>query len=340
MQKIILSICIPTYNRAATLPNCLNSILISKRKTNLKFEICISDNASNYNVKKIIKPFKKKLNIRLNRNKKNLGYAVNLLKSVSMAKGEFAWCIGDDDLLVPKALKKINSLILKNKNIDFYYINSFHLSNNYLNKFKKPFDTNNLPIGMDRLSPKKNSQRLKFWDLIDHNVSFDFMAGNFVNIFRRKMWMDNVHVLDKKSINDKNSILSLLHLKIHANAFRKSLCYFHAEPLSVNLYGVREWRLLYPFIETFKLSESLDYYRSRGLNFFKYIYCKNYTLRNFASNLTKTIIGGKATGIHFLNFNKHIFQNLLYPNVYLSIFYFIFRKIIILKGKTKKQNEN
>ena len=333
---MILSICIPTYNRAATLPNCLNSILISKRKTNLKFEICISDNASNYNVKKIIKPFEKKLNIRLNRNKKNLGYAVNLLKSVSMAKGEFAWCIGDDDLLAPKALKKINSLILKNKNIDFYYINSFHLNNNYLNKFKKPFDTNNLPIGMDRLSPKKNSQRLKFWDLIDHKVSFDFMAGNFVNIFRRKMWMDNVHVLDKKSINDKNSILTLLHLKIHANAFRKSLCYFHAEPLSVNLYGVREWKSFYPFISTFILCEKLDYYRSKGLNFFKYIYCKNYTLRNFASNLTKTVIGGKATGLYFLNFNKHIFQNLLYPNVYLSIFYFIFRKIVILTGKTKK----
>ena len=337
---MILSICIPTYNRAATLPNCLNSILISKRKTNLKFEICISDNGSNYNVKKIIKPFKKKLNIRVNRNKKNLGYAVNLLKSVSMAKGEFAWCIGDDDLLVPKALKKINSLILKNKNIDFYYINSFHLNNNYLNKFKKPFDTNNLPIDMDRLSPKKNSQRLKFWDLIDHNVSFDFMAGNFVNIFRRKMWMDNVHVLDKKSINDKNSILSLLHLKIHANAFRKSLCYFQAEPLSVNLYGVREWRSLYPLIETFKLSESLDYYRSKGLNFFKYIYCKNYTLRNFASNLTKIIIGRKTTGLHYLNFNKHIFQNLLYPNVYLSIFYFIFRKIIVLIGKIKKKDES
>ena len=154
------------------------------------------------------------------------------------------------------------------------------------------------------------------------------------------MWMDNVHVLDKKSINDKNSILSLLHLRIHANAFRKSLCYFQAEPLSVNLYGVREWRSLYPFIETFKLSESLDYYRSKGLNFFKYIYCKNYTLRNFASNLTKTIIGGKATGLYFLNFNKHILQNLLYPNVYLSIFYFIFRKIIVLNGKIKKQNEN
>ena len=150
------------------------------------------------------------------------------------------------------------------------------------------------------------------------------------------MWMDNVHVLDKKSINDKNSILFLLHLKIHANAFRKSLCYFHAEPLSVNLYGVREWKSFYPFIATFILCEKLDYYRSKGLNFFKYIYCKNYTLRNFASSLTKTIIGGKATGLYFLNFNKHIFQNLLYPNVYLSIFYFIFRKIITITGKIKE----
>ena len=154
------------------------------------------------------------------------------------------------------------------------------------------------------------------------------------------MWMDNVHVLDKQSINDKNSIFFLLHLKIHANAFRKSLCYFHAEPLSVNLYGVREWSSFYPFIETFILCESLDYYRSKCLNFFKYIYCKNYTLRNFASNLTKTIIGGKATGLYFLNFNKHIFQNLLYPNVYLSIFYFIFRKIIVLIGKIKKKDES
>ena len=67
---MILSICIPTYNRPANLSNCLNSILISKRKTNLKFEICIFDNGSNYNVKKIIKPFKKKLNIRVNSNKK------------------------------------------------------------------------------------------------------------------------------------------------------------------------------------------------------------------------------------------------------------------------------
>jgi hypothetical protein len=93
------------------------------------------------------------------------------------------------------------------------------------------------------------------------------------------------------------------------------------------LHGVREWHLLYPFIETFKLSEVLDYYRSQGLNFFKYLLCKNYTLRNFFSNFIKIIIGGKKRGLHYISFNQHIIKNLIFPNLYLSLFYLIFRKI-------------
>ena len=47
---MLLSICIPTYNRINQLDNCLNSILISTKKINQTelsdFEVCISDNAS------------------------------------------------------------------------------------------------------------------------------------------------------------------------------------------------------------------------------------------------------------------------------------------------------
>ena len=75
-----LSICIPTYNRQNELPNCLNSILIASKKTNLDFEVCISDNGSNYDVNKIVSQFDDKLKIRLNKNKENLGYQPNLLK--------------------------------------------------------------------------------------------------------------------------------------------------------------------------------------------------------------------------------------------------------------------
>lgn len=59
-KNIKLSICIPTYNRAEYLKNCLNSILLAKSLTTLKFEVCISDNASKDKILPIINFYKKK----------------------------------------------------------------------------------------------------------------------------------------------------------------------------------------------------------------------------------------------------------------------------------------
>ena len=56
---MLLSICIPNYNRGKYLNNCLNSILIAKSFSSLKFEICISDNGSKEDILSIIKQYKK-----------------------------------------------------------------------------------------------------------------------------------------------------------------------------------------------------------------------------------------------------------------------------------------
>ena len=45
----------------------------------------------------------------------------NIISAVSMAKGEFIWVIGNDDLLLPNTLKKLNKIILKNYSLDFFY---------------------------------------------------------------------------------------------------------------------------------------------------------------------------------------------------------------------------
>ena len=61
---MILSICIPTYNRVKQLDNCLNSILISKRNVeNFNFEICVSDNNSAEDTESTIKKYSKELKI-------------------------------------------------------------------------------------------------------------------------------------------------------------------------------------------------------------------------------------------------------------------------------------
>ena len=69
-NNILLSICIPTYNRPRHLENCLEAILISKKNCkSLNFEVCVSDNGSKHDIQSIIKKYKKKLNIKFNKEK-------------------------------------------------------------------------------------------------------------------------------------------------------------------------------------------------------------------------------------------------------------------------------
>ena len=118
---MLLSIFIPNYKREECLNNCINSIYIAKKNFNLDFEVCISDNNSGNRVNKIVNNYKNKFSINFKKNKKNFGVGYNILKSVSLAKGKYSWIIGNDDLLLPQAFKKLNK-ILNKKNIDFFYL--------------------------------------------------------------------------------------------------------------------------------------------------------------------------------------------------------------------------
>tara|TARA_B100000989_G_scaffold298685_1_gene289106 strand:- start:282 stop:1289 length:1008 start_codon:yes stop_codon:yes gene_type:complete len=333
-----LSICIPTFNRPSQLPNCLNSIYIAKKNSNLDFNVCISDNGSNYNVKQITDNFKDKLDIILNINTKNLGYQPNLLKAISLSQSEFVWAIGDDDLLMPNSLNSLNFLFNEFKDVDFFYVNSYHLDYDYLKKFQRPFDTNLLPKGMSKLAKKKTSMKCMFWDLIDHRITFDFLMGNFTHVFKREMFLNKINCLDMEKLKD-NRLCSNFdnccgYIKVYANAFKNSKVFYSPDGYSVNCYGIREWVPMYDFIEIVRIPEILDYYRSKGLDLKKYHINKNYALRNFSNFFFKILIRGESAGRHYVNFYKHFISNLIYPNAYLSIFYFIIRKLSSF-GKNK-----
>ena len=100
-----------------------------------------------------------------------------------------------------------------------------------------------------------------------------------------------------------------------------------AQPMSVNLIGEREWVSMYDFVEIVRIPELLDYYRSQGMNFWKYIYCKNFALRNFFNFFTKILFNGNSAGKQYVNFYKHFFRNLIYPYAWLSIIFFAIRSI-------------
>jgi len=330
---MILSICIPTYNRVNQLDNCLNSILVSKKNVdNFNFEVCISDNNSEEDTESIIKKYTNELTIKYNRNEKNYGFAINGIKTISMAEGEFSWMIGNDDLILPKTLSKLKNLLENNLDKDYFFINSYHLESSYLDKFPTPFDTKNLNFeNMRKISSIKTSKQVPFWDVIDPKVSWEFLIGIYLNLFKTKKWLRSIDILDQEKIKDtrvwSNFDNTCLHPIVIANAFKNSKAYICADPLSINLLGVREWKKMYEFVEIVRIPELLDYYRTQGLSLKSYLYSKNFALRNFSNYLFKIIIGGNQMGRNYLNIKSHILKNLFYPNVYLSLIYFIFRKI-------------
>lgn len=102
--KRILSICIPTCNREAKLDRLLSNISAEIAGMHQAVEVCISDNGSTDGTGKVIARWARKLPLSSHRNPRNMGYDINALRALQLARGEFAMYIGDDDGFVPGSL--------------------------------------------------------------------------------------------------------------------------------------------------------------------------------------------------------------------------------------------
>lgn len=330
MSKYLLSICIPTYNRAKHLRNCLSSLIQSGMADQPEIQVCISDNCSLDDTKQVIDEVSGRLTLNYQKNAVNVGLARNLLEVVRMAEGEFVWMIGDDDLVMPQAGEMVINLIRQHEKVDYFYVNANHLTTEYVHSFPQPFSLDNLPQKMEPFSPRTASGELPFLELINPQTSFDFLGGIFLSVFRRKMWLSNVDALDKDALMDSRTYSkfdnTFPHVKIFAQAFAHSYAYFCAQPASVCLRGAREWVPLYPLVRSVRLIEGLDEYRKNGLSTLSYIYCKNAALAAFFPDMAKLILHRAKSGYEYVNLPKIIVANCIYPNFYFSLVYPFFRK--------------
>lgn len=88
-MELLLSICIPTYNRAAALKECLDSIVNSNGYDDNYVEIVVSDNMSLDDTSTIVQDYVSHYkNVTYNRNTENIGGERNFIKVLSLAKGK------------------------------------------------------------------------------------------------------------------------------------------------------------------------------------------------------------------------------------------------------------
>lgn len=102
MAKV--SICIPSYNHARFIADCIGSII---RQSFLDWELIITDDASSDNTEDVVRPFlSQDHRVKFYRNPKNLGMVANWNRSLFLATGEYVKVLGSDDFLEPDCLQR------------------------------------------------------------------------------------------------------------------------------------------------------------------------------------------------------------------------------------------
>lgn len=109
----ILTLAIPTFNRAPFLAELLEALLPQFAGPAAETaELVISDNASDDNTGEIVRGFQARgLPCRYVRQPENVGADSNFLSCLQTARGQYCWVMGDDDLALPGAIPGLLSLL-------------------------------------------------------------------------------------------------------------------------------------------------------------------------------------------------------------------------------------
>jgi abequosyltransferase len=106
-EQPLLTIAIPTYNRAADIAKML-ALLSPQIKDDSRVEVIISDNASKDETAERVADFQADgMEIRYFRNEANLGPDGNILQCYEQAAGKYVWVFGDDDLILPGGVERV-----------------------------------------------------------------------------------------------------------------------------------------------------------------------------------------------------------------------------------------
>jgi glycosyltransferase involved in cell wall biosynthesis len=168
-ERPLLTIAIPTYNRARLLPLLL-SALADQLRQEPRVELIVIDNASPDDTGDVIRDFQSRgLAVRYLRNDSNIGGDANFVRCFEEARGSYVWIFGDDDAVLPGALKKILGYICEQE-YDLVHLTSYLFREDYLKEKRGWFQAAAPEVFTDA---KELAKRL--------HINFTFISGTIVN---------------------------------------------------------------------------------------------------------------------------------------------------------------
>ena len=112
----VLSICIPSYNRAALVGELLGLIAEEVGGDTASdigiIEVVVTDNCSPDDTRQVVQSYQDRLtHLTYIRHDENIGADRNFLAAVAAATGRYCWLMGDDDLPEPGAIRRLVQIL-------------------------------------------------------------------------------------------------------------------------------------------------------------------------------------------------------------------------------------
>jgi len=119
IETTLLTIAIPTYNRAAYLGELLPMLTEAVSLVNFEapiVEILVVDNASTDTTQDVISSIiAERRFVRASRNGVNIGGDRNFIECVRLSRGAYVWLFGDDDLLLNGGVSRVVNLLREHR---------------------------------------------------------------------------------------------------------------------------------------------------------------------------------------------------------------------------------
>lgn len=127
----LLSIAIPTYNRAKELNAALAAVFAqidSLGNDSLKVEVVVCSNGSTDGTDAVVRQHEHRPQLRYFVNDRNYGIDENIRRVVRHTRGEFVRLLSDDDTLVPGSIRKLLQTLESRPEIGFLFLNAATLT--------------------------------------------------------------------------------------------------------------------------------------------------------------------------------------------------------------------
>ncbi|HMG92566.1 MAG TPA: glycosyltransferase family 2 protein [Chryseolinea sp.] len=125
----LLTISIPTYNRASMLDAQLNWLSAELEGFEDECDIVVSDNCSNDSTADVIanwrRRFEGRISFTTNRNDHNIGPMANIVYCIGQATSKFVWSLGDDDAIERGAIQYIVGKVKEHAHLSLILLNGY-----------------------------------------------------------------------------------------------------------------------------------------------------------------------------------------------------------------------